>query len=254
MAKPHPDAILVRHDERCRACKYCYYVWTWNSAGNWIAYCADPACNEFRDSLDIARYGFDLGLRLEDYAGRQSARFNQSRGQRKTTNAVADGQCVHCLLARTRHISRRGAVSIPRDWRDAPPVFQASLFNAPTPASDPPELSLTEMLGGERDHIIQRQLHEKIAPSLNSEQSVFVRRHWVVPCCHKHNQERAFSLEPLPYLMHVFALFLAAQDLTIADSVAETQLFVDTSKAAHLVLRTQELAAERPANAQVETE
>jgi len=104
------------------------------------------------------------------------------------------------------------------------------------------------MAGSERDHILQRQLHDKITPQVSSEQSAFIRRHWVVPSCRRHNQERAFSLEPLPYLMHVFALFLNAKNLTIADSVAETQLFVDAVKSAHLVLRLQTLAgAERQA-------
>lgn len=243
MTKPHSDARLLRHDERCGKCRYTQVVWAWQVGGNWIARCADPDCEAFRDNLDLARYGPDLNLPREFYAGRKSSRFEQSKGQRKTTNAVAGGECVHCVLTRTRHISRRGAVSIPRDWIDIPPTFQASLFNTPVSSSDPPTFSLSEVVGSERDHILQRQLHDKIAPGLSSEQGVFVRRHWVVPSCKKHNGERAFSLEPLPYLMHVFALFLEAKELTIADSAAETQLFVDAVKAAHIVLRLQALAA-----------
>lgn len=243
VAKPHSDAILIRHDERCNECRYNQVVWTWRVGGNWITRCADPDCGAFRDNLDLARYGADLGLPPELYAGRHSSRFNQSKGQRKTTNAVAGGECVHCVLARTRHVSRRGAVSIPREWIDVPPTFQASLFHMPASSSDPPTFSLSEVVGLERDHILQRQLHDKIAPGLSSEQAVFVRRHWVVPSCKKHNGERAFGLEPLPYLMHVFALFLEAKELTIADSAAETQLFVDAVKAAHIVLRLQAVAA-----------
>jgi hypothetical protein len=243
VAKPHADAILVRHDERCTECRYNNAVWTWRVGGSWIARCADPKCGAFRDSLDLARYGPDLGLPPESYAGRTSSRFEQSRGQRKTTNAVAGGECVHCVLAQTRHITRRGAVTIPRDWLDVPPTFQASLFNVAEDHDDPPTILLSDVVGAERDHILQRQLHDKIAPGLSSEQAVFVRRHWVVPSCRKHNQQRAFSLEPLPYLMHVFALFLAAKDLSIADSADETQLFVDAVKAAHIVLRLQVVAA-----------
>jgi hypothetical protein len=123
------------------------------------------------------------------------------------------------------------------------PVFQVSLFQASSFETELPTASLAEMAASERDHIIQRQLHHKIAPYLSSEQSAFIRRHWVAPSCRKHNQERAFSFEPLPYLMHVFALYLDAKDLTIADAVAETQLFVDAVKSAHLVLRLQALAA-----------
>ena len=179
--------------------------------------------------------------------------FEQSGGQRKVTEAVAGGECVHCVVARTRRVSRRGAASIPKTWVSTAPVFQVSLFQATASEASAretelPIASLTEMAGSERDHILQRQLHEKIAPYLSSEQSAFIRRHWVVPSCRKHNEERAFSLEPLPYLMHVFALFLDAKNLTIADSVAETQLFVDAVKSAHLVLRMQTLAsAERQA-------
>ncbi len=174
--------------------------------------------------------------------------FEQSRGQRRITEAVAGGECVHCVLTRTRHVSRRRAASIPKTWVSTAPVFQVSLFqtsalDASAPEAELPTASLTEMTGSERDHILQRQLHDKIAPYLSSEQSAFIRRHWVVPSCRKHNEERAFSLEPLPYLMHVFALFVDAKNLTIADSVAETQLFVDAAKSAHLVLRLQTLAA-----------
>lgn len=101
------------------------------------------------------------------------------------------------------------------------------------------------VIGEERDHIIQRQLHDAIAAHLSSEQAVFLRRHWVVPSCRRHNLERAQSLEPLAYLMHVFALFLAARDQTVADAAAETQLFVDVVKSAHVVLRLQSPAEGR---------
>lgn len=241
--RPHPGAILIRHDARCTACRYGYYVWAAQIGGNWTARCAEPQCGAFRDNLDVARYGADLGLPAEAYLGRDTSRFEQSRGQRKVTRAVADGECVHCVLARTVHVTRRGAVPIPRTWLDVPPIFQASLFHAFAPAEELQTASLSELAGSERDHILQRQLHEKIAPGLSSEQAVFVRRHWVVPSCRQHNEDRAYSLEPLPYLMHVFALFLAAKDLSIADNVAETHLFVDAVKAAHLVLRMQAVAA-----------
>jgi hypothetical protein len=231
--------VLVRHDERCPACKYSYYVWAWFAGGNWVCRCAGESCDAARGNLDIARYGFDLGLPVEVYAGRASSRFQQSDGQRKLTERVANGTCVHCVLLGTGQITRRGAVAIPLDWRPVIPTVQSSLFDAHHPSNPLPTFSMTAVVGEERDHIIQRRLHDAIAPNLSSEQAIFIRRHWVVPSCRAHNQERSQSLEPLPYLMHVFALFLAAKDLTIADNVAETQLFVDAVKSAHLALRMQ---------------
>jgi hypothetical protein len=246
MLKPRPDAILVRHDERCPACRYSYDVWTWHTAGNWVAYCAEARCGAFRDNLDIARYGADLGLPTDTRTGRASSRFDQSRGQAKVTRAIADGECVHCLLASTKHINRRGAVAIPKTWIAVPPTMQMSLFNAPSKEAEPGTYSLADLSGSHRDHILHRQLHDVIAPDLSSEQAVFVRRHWIVPSCPRHNLERAFSLESLPYLLHVFALYLAAKQLTIGDSVAETHLFVDAVKSAHVALRLQAAAGRMP--------
>jgi hypothetical protein len=45
--------------------------------------------------------------------------------------------------------------------------------------------------------------------------------------------------------MHVFALFLAAKQLALSDAAAETQLFIDAVKGAHVVLRLQEAVADR---------
>lgn len=244
MPKPHTHAVLVRHDERCPACKYSYYVWAWTSGGNWVCRCAGENCDSARGNLDMARYGFELGLPLEAYVGRESTRFGQSQGQRKVTEQVANGTCVHCVLLATGEITRRGAVTIPTTWRAVIPTIQSSLFEAYQPFHEIETVSAGTLFGRERDHIIQRRLHDTVAPHLSSEQAVFVRRHWVVPSCARHNQERARSLEPLPYLLHVFALFLAAKDLTIADSVAETQLFIDTAKIAHLALRMQNTAVD----------
>ena len=192
-----------------------------------------------RGNLDVARYGFDLGLPPELYSGRATSRFEQSDGQRKLTERVAGGKCVHHILLRTGEITRRGAVAIPSTWRAVLPTVQTSLFAGHHASDEFPTLAIDEALGAERDHIIHRRLHDAIAPYLSSEQAILVRRHWVVPSCREHNQERSQSLEPLSYLMHVFAIFLAAKNLTISDSVSETQMFVDVVKAAHVALRMQ---------------
>ena len=232
-----------RHPEIC-SCRESYDVQFTLSGTNYLAYCVE--CGVDRDCLDKVRFAAQLGL-TPIAQNAKTSMFDQSRGQQKITKKIADGECAHCVLARTGKIRRRPVFRIPGVWVAEPTSIQTSLFAAPTTNGDPALISLSELSVSDRDHIFQRRLHEHIEHHLTSSQNVLVRRHWLVSSCAKHNSERASIIEGLPYLMHLFALYLAAKDMTIADAAEEAQLFVECAKIVHTVLRVQAIATQREA-------
>ncbi len=125
------------------------------------------------------------------------------------------------------------------------PTYQPQLlFTLPDVAERTVEAAALSV-AGDRDHIFQRQLHPHLAGRLSSNQDVFVRRHWLVPSCRECNLKRSFSLEPMPYLLHLMALFVAAKGLDVNDCAEEIAAFADVARTAHNLLREQANALER---------
>jgi len=231
--------LLIRLSERCRTCRYEYNVYAWYREPHILARCANATCDASRGNLDHAIHGAAFGILGESGSGRAN-RFVQTNAQKAITRKVADGACVHCRL-HAAGVTRKGAVSIPAGWRSARPTIQLSLLRGVVETA--PTRDFTEISAGTHgDHIIHVRLHDRIEADLSGEQSVCARKHWVVPSCPMHNQARSSSLEPLPYLLHLFAFFVEARSLRIGDVLAETYLFTDAARIAHAHLLSEERA------------
>lgn len=221
--------IYFRRHDICPHCRENYTVKGRIQGGNIVAWCL--GCHRNVDRNDHRRYLRHFH-RTSISRSHRTKRYDATKLSEVQIARISRGGCVHCAIEALHGTPRR--VEIPMSWASPVPPAQLLIFS---------ESPLSELLRGEvynarrsehDDHLIPHSIFKRIERSLNDFQRRAAETRWKVPSCQQHNNDRRERIEFLEYLLHAFALLLAANGINIEEQVVEVNAFADAVRLAHV--------------------